>query len=63
MDLFKDTQDLVTSSGLSLPHIAKQTGLGHRWLHKFVRGEFKDVGVRRIQKLRNYLLDHRKSAA
>ncbi len=63
MDLFTDTQKLVHDSGESFAQIAQATDLGERWLRKFIKNEFDDVGVRRLQKLRNYLLDRRKAAA
>jgi len=63
MDLYTDTQKLVLDSDESLVQIAKSVDVGERWLRKYVKDEFQDVGVRRLQKLRNYLLDQRKAAA
>lgn len=63
MDIYTDTQKLVQESGQSLSQICAATKLGERWLRKYLNNEFKDVGVRRLQKLRRYLLDNQKEAA
>jgi len=62
MDLFTDTQKLVLESKETFAQISQSTGLGERWLRKYAKGEFQDVGVKRLQKLRNYLLDQLKAA-
>jgi len=59
MDLFTDTQKLVADSNLSYRTIANHTGLGERWLRRYMKGDYQDVGVRRLQKLRDYLLSQR----
>ena len=56
MDLYTNTQMLVKASSETMPIIARNSGVGYRWLHRYMQDDYKDVGVRRIQKLRKYLL-------
>ena len=59
MDLFTDTQKLVADSGIHYNTIAKVVKISPRWIYRFMNDEYKDVGVRRIQRLRGYLLEQR----
>lgn len=63
MDLFTDTQKLVSQSGLSFAQIAAGAKIGERWLRRYMANDYKDVGVRRLQKLRNFLLNQKQIAA
>ena len=63
MELFTDTQKLVAESGIHYNTIAKAVGISPRWIYRFMNDEYKDVGVRRIQRLRVYLLDQREIMA
>ena len=59
MDDFTRIQLLVRNSGLPFKQIAEGADVGERWLRKFVDGDFADSGIRRLERLRVYLLDQR----
>ena len=57
MDLFSDTQSLVFDSNLNLSAVARGAGVKQRWLHRYMKGDYKDVGVKKIQKIRKFLYE------
>ena len=62
-DLFSDTQNMVRDCSLSTIEIAHRSEIGERWLFRYIAGDYQDVGVRRLQKLRDFLLQHERIAA
>ena len=59
MDILEDTQKLIADSKIHYNDIALAGGVSSRWVYRFMNNEYIDVGVRRIQRLRNYLLTER----
>jgi predicted transcriptional regulator len=56
-DLYSETMRLAEASGLSVAGLARATGLKERWLHRLLRGDFQDPGVRKIERLHTYLTE------
>lgn len=56
-NLYSETMRLAESSGLSVAGLARATGLKERWLHRLLRGDFQDPGVRKIERLHTYLTE------
>jgi len=55
MDLYKETMKLVRKSRLPIQDICDATGLKIRWYYKLLEGHFADPGVKKIQKIYNFL--------
>lgn len=54
-DLYSKTIRLAKASGLSVADISRGTGLKVRWLNRLLAGDFKDPGVRKIERLCTFL--------
>lgn len=61
-DLFETTMQQIKESGLSAAQIAREANVGKRWMHDLVAGRFTDPGVKKIQKIHNYLNGLKKAA-
>ena len=48
---------------LSLVKIAAETGLDYSWLSKFSQGRIPNPGVKSVQTLHDYLVQHSEAAA
>lgn len=59
--LYDDTIALLKSTRLSRREIAAGAGLGFDWLNKLAQGHIEDPGIKRIQRLHDFL--SRKRAA
>lgn len=57
MNLLETTKALLAARPrtLSLPMIAEASGVEREWLAKFSKGAIADPGVRKVQKLHDYL--------
>lgn len=60
-DLYSKTMGMLEVSHQTPTQICKATGLGRRWLIRLMQGDFGDPGVKKIQKLHDYLLRSSKS--
>ena len=58
MSLYDETIGLLKGCPreVSLAHIARETGLGEAWLSDILRDPDRDPGVKKIQKLHDYLV-------
>lgn len=54
-DLYETTMQKIRDSGLSASTISKEANVGKRWLHDLIAGRFTDPGVKKIQRIYNYL--------
>lgn len=54
-DLYENTIQLIRDSGLPLNRIATSAGVGKRWLADVMTGRYSDPGVKKIQRLNDYL--------
>jgi hypothetical protein len=54
-DLYSKTIELIRSSGKPINQIAKEAGVGQRWLHDLADHRFSDPGVKKIERLYLYL--------
>jgi predicted transcriptional regulator len=61
-DLFETTMKQIRESGLSASQIARGANVGKRWMHDLVAGRFTDPGVKKIQKIHNYLSSLKQAA-
>ena len=55
-DLLASTLRLLEHRTETFPQIARASGVGYEWLKKFSAGGIPDPGVRRVQRLHDYLL-------
>lgn len=55
-DLYEKTLELIRASDQSIRQLAKDAGVGQRWLSDLVSGRFDDPGVKKIQRLHDYLI-------
>lgn len=62
-DLYSKTIRLLKMSSISFSEISKGAGVGQRWLFDLANGRFKDPGVRKIQRLHDYLSKRNEKAA
>jgi len=62
MTMYEETQNLLRESNIPLAVISQDNGISVRWLYRYLNNEFKDVGVNRVEKLREYLLAADKAA-
>lgn len=53
--LLDDTLALARATTIPVSRICRDTGLGTRWYHMLLAGEIRDPGVRRVQRLHDYL--------
>ena len=60
--LLTETAELLKSRRQSLREIAEHCEIGYHWLCKFQQGEIDDPGVRKIERLHNYLATHKAAA-
>lgn len=58
MPLYDETIRLLKTCprDISLAHIARETGLGEAWLSDILAVPDRDPGVKKIQKLHDYLV-------
>lgn len=56
--LYEQTMLLYKQTNLSVISIARGSGLGLRWLFDLKRGRFDDPGVKKIQRLHDYLINN-----
>lgn len=61
--LLNKTIDLVNQSDKNPSELAKETGLGERWLYNFANGVYSDPGVNKVERLYNHLLEAAKAEA
>lgn len=54
-DLFETTMQKIRDSGLSAAKISEEAKVGKRWLHDLIAGRFDDPGVKKIQRIYNFL--------
>lgn len=54
-NLYETTMQKIRDSGLSKALIAKEANVGKRWLHDLLAGRFSDPGVKKIQRIYNFL--------
>lgn len=54
-DLYENTIRMIRDSGLPLIHIARGAGVKHRWICDLMIGRFTDPGIKKIQRVNNYL--------
>ena len=54
-NIYEKTLRLVRETDIPTSKLASDTGLGLRWMHKLIAGEFTDPGVKKIERLYNYL--------
>ena len=55
MMLLDETLKLIRKCELPRRELARQSGIGYEWLCKVDQGRIKDPGIRRVQKLYNFL--------
>lgn len=48
-------RERVRKSPLTYDQIAAGAAVGRSWLDKFMQDRFEDYGIRRLERLRNYL--------
>lgn len=56
-NLLNETIDLLNASELSYQEISKGAGVKESWLRKLADGVWKDPGVNKIERLRDFLVD------
>ena len=54
--LLEDTQRLLKSAKTPRREIARGAAVGNEWLAKFSQGRINDPGVRKVQRLHDFLL-------
>ena len=62
MTMYEETQALIRESNIPLSVISQDNGISVRWLYKYLNNEFKDVGAKRLESLRKYLIEAQKAA-
>lgn len=55
MELLSSTQKLLDDTPQSVKTIAKGAKVNYRWLRYFMDGRYNDPGVRKIQRIHDYL--------
>ena len=55
MDLYKSTVEMLIASRGKFRTIAEETGLDYFWLSSVAQGRIEDPGVRKMQRLYDYL--------
>jgi hypothetical protein len=55
MKLEKETRKLVKTDKRKPQAIAKASGIDMRWIYRFQNDQSADYGIRRVQKLHDYL--------
>ena len=53
--ILADTVRMLNECDLPMAKVQSDTGLSLRWLYMLARGELKDPGVTKIERLRDYL--------
>lgn len=53
-----ETLELVEKSDLPITVICKGAQVSTRWYHKLIKGDIRDPGVKRIQRLYDYLVQN-----
>ena len=61
IDIHTETMQLLKTVNKSPKEMAADTGLGKRWLERLMDGDYNDPGVKKIQKLHDYLTRQRLS--
>ncbi len=54
-NLYKQTVKLLNKTKTPIAEVARQTGLGERWVHMVKRDEIGGPSVKSIQKIYDYL--------
>lgn len=54
-DLYTNTLNLARELRLSPSIVSREAKVGLRWYHKFLNEDWKDPGVKRVQRLHDYL--------
>ena len=62
-NLLDDCMDMLRSTDLTLIEIANGADVGSRWLSYLVAGKYKDPGVKRIQRIYNFLIRKKDSSS
>jgi hypothetical protein len=57
MNLYNETLRLSRKFDGNVSELCRRLGLTPRWFFKFRNEEFKDVGVKRVQRLYDYFTD------
>lgn len=55
-DLYETTIGMIRESGMPINRIADSAGVGKRWLADVMSGRYSDPGVKKIQRLHDYLI-------
>ena len=63
MTYLQKTMQLISDSEITPPQLAKETGLGKRWMYKLYKGEYADPSVNKIELIYNYLVAEQNKAA
>lgn len=58
--LYEKTLVLVRATDITVARLIADTGLGERWMYKLIAGQFSDPGVKKIQRLHDYLAAQQK---
>jgi predicted transcriptional regulator len=61
-DLYETTLNMIRDSGIPITRLASEAKVGQRWLADLVNGRFSDPGVKKIQRLHDYLKQQQKAA-
>lgn len=61
-ELLDKTVDLLEQDRGNWNHTAKVTGLGRDWIAKLAQGHINDPGVKKIEKLHDYLTEKYQAA-
>jgi len=51
----KDTLKMLRKSDIPMSTISNDTGLGVRWLYRLADDDYKDPGIKKIERLYSYL--------
>ena len=54
-DLYEKTITKLTESKIPLMQVAAGSNVGYRWLCRLIAGDYSDPGVKKIQRIHNYL--------
>ena len=60
VDLLADVQSQVLGCGMSLPTIAREAGIGQRWLYSIMDGTTPDPGYKRLQYLQKWFANRQR---
>lgn len=61
--LLDRTIDLIHESDFNVSRMCADLDISTRWYYRFMRGDFDDPGVKRIEKIHDYLLKQRRKSA